>query len=271
MAQFVTLERPFHCYLLGFFYFIMASDPAFLFYPGDYLRDTQCLSEKSQVAYDRIMCEHMRNICISQKQLNFFTKRLTDEEKEEIEMVLLKTADGFQIKWVAESILQRREYSESRRKNRTSTNKKPPKDMRTYDTHMEIEDEIENEGEGEAINKNPNEKYLVDEMIEIFMTYLPNYPTDRNRDAAAANSIFLFLGKGTNVPRPTIKDVRPLWEKVSQFISQDDFHKNYSLSQIDKHIQSITQKIQNGTTTGKNKGITADGLRKAHARTFGTG
>ena len=75
----------------------MANDPAFLFYPGDYLRDTQCLSEKTQVAYDRIMCEHMRNICISQKQLNFFTKRLSDDEKEELEMILMKNSKGYQI------------------------------------------------------------------------------------------------------------------------------------------------------------------------------
>ena len=64
------------------------NDPAFLFYPGDYLRDTQCLSENSQVAYDRIMCEHMRNICISKQQLNFFTKRLNDDEKSELFFLL---------------------------------------------------------------------------------------------------------------------------------------------------------------------------------------
>ena len=65
-------------------------DFAFMFYPGDYLRDTQCLSERVQVAYDRIMCEHMRNICISQQQLKFFTKKLTDEEMEDLLMVLTK-------------------------------------------------------------------------------------------------------------------------------------------------------------------------------------
>lgn len=119
----------------------MAKDPAFLFYPGDYLRDTQCLSEKTQVAYDRIMCEHMRNICISQKQLNFFTKRLSDDEKEELLMTLTKIKGGFQITWIAESIVKRRAYSESRRKNRKS---KPKKDMLTYDEHMENENENEN-------------------------------------------------------------------------------------------------------------------------------
>jgi len=120
----------------------MSQDPAFLFYPGDYLRDTQCLSEKAQVAYDRIMCEHMRNICIRQQQLNFFIKRLTEDEKEEIMMVLTEISGGFQISWVAESITKRRKYSESRRKNRSS---KPKKDMLTHDSHMENENEIVNE------------------------------------------------------------------------------------------------------------------------------
>lgn len=120
----------------------MGKDPAFLFYPGDYLRDTQNLSERSQVAYDRIMCEHMRNICITQAQLNFFTKRLTADEKTELLMVLSKINSGFQILWVAESIAKRREYSDSRRKNRKG---KKQKISSTYVPHMENEDIIENE------------------------------------------------------------------------------------------------------------------------------
>jgi len=131
----------------------MANDPAFLFYPGDYLRDTQCLSERAQVAYDRLMCEHMRNICITQAQLDFFTKRLTADEKSEVLMVLKKISGGFQIGWVAESIEKRREYSESRRKNRTSKAKHSPesktKECKTYVPHMENENEnvIVNEDE----------------------------------------------------------------------------------------------------------------------------
>lgn len=119
----------------------MAKDPAFLFYPGDYLRDTQCLSEKSQVAYDRIMCEHMRNICITQEQLNFFTKRLNEDEKNELLFVLNKIKGGYQISWVSESICKRRSYSESRANNRKGKNKK---DMKTHDNHMENENVNEN-------------------------------------------------------------------------------------------------------------------------------
>lgn len=129
----------------------MAKDPAFLFYPGDYLRDTQCLSERVQVAYDRIMCEHMRNICISQDQLNFFTKRLTPDEKSELLMVMTKKDCGYQIEWVAESISKRKDYSESRRINRSKKDISHVEDMLTYVPHME--NEIENVNENKKATK----------------------------------------------------------------------------------------------------------------------
>lgn len=126
----------------------MAKDPAFLFYPGDYLRDTQTLSEKTQVAYDRIMCEHMRNICISKQQLKFFTKKLSEDEIEELLYVLTEVNGGYQIEWVAESINKRKAYSESRRKNRSSKSKKDKINIsETYVEHMENENEIENKEE----------------------------------------------------------------------------------------------------------------------------
>lgn len=127
----------------------MAKDPAFLFYPGDYLKDTQCLNEKQQVSYDRIMCEHMRNICedmskigISQARLNFFTKSLSEAEKIELCSFLVKKNDIFQIEWVAESIAQRKSYTNSRSKNRKS---KKENISKTYVSHMVIENEIVNE------------------------------------------------------------------------------------------------------------------------------
>lgn len=147
----------------------MAKDPAFLFYPGDYLRDTQCMSEATQAAYGKIMCEHMRNICVSQAQLNFFTKELNADQKVELLMVMVKVPegitlptgekiDGFQIEWVAESIKKRKAYSESRRNNRK---KKPKEDIKkiseTYDKHMV------NENENENVSTNENENSAKDQ------------------------------------------------------------------------------------------------------------
>lgn len=125
---------------------LMAKDPAFLFYPGDYLRDTQLLSAEAQVAYDRIMCEHMRNICIRQQQLNFLTKRLEPDEKDALMELLTKADGGWQIEWVAESIEKRRAYSKSRRDNRMGKKKEDVNNIcSSHDLHMEneIEDEVD--------------------------------------------------------------------------------------------------------------------------------
>lgn len=121
--------------------------PGFFFYPGDYLRDTQCLSEKCQVAYDRLMCEHMRkiskdktNIHVSQETLDFFTKRLSVEEKEELMHVLQKVEGGYQIEWVSLSISKSKNYSESRAKNRSVKNKEDTITHVKTSEHMEEEE-----------------------------------------------------------------------------------------------------------------------------------
>lgn len=140
----------------------MAKDPAFLFYPGDYLRDTQCMSANAQVAYDRIMCEHMRNICISQSQLKFFTKRLTDDEREELLAILVNKDDGYQIEWVANAIAERRAYSASRKKNRQGKSSKSSSHISsTYVKHMEDENEIEIESKDVVVNANTNTQLAI--------------------------------------------------------------------------------------------------------------
>lgn len=212
----------------------MSKDPAFLFYPGDYLRDTQCLSEKAQVAYDRLMCEHMRNICISQAQLDFFTKRLTPDEKSELLMVLTKISGGFQISWVAESIEKRREYSESRRKNRTPKEKKKPdqqqKDMKTYVKHME--------------NENVNE----DEILNEYSNWT-NSILDRND--------FLFWNKFRNeqIPESDNTDfwIRDHLDLLNRYPKMRPPNQGAFRRSCLKHIRENYKKQINGT--GKKNGL----------------
>lgn len=188
----------------------MSKDPAFLFYPGDYLRDTQCLSEKSQVAYDRIMCEHMRNICISNQQLNFFTKRLTEDEKLELMFLLTEINGGFQITWVADSILKRRNYSDSRRKNRTS---KPKNISSSYDSHMENENEIVNENK--TVVKNA--KFLpptIDQIIE--------YCNERQNDVDPTKWYNFYSAKGWMIGKNKMKD----WKAAVRTWEKNNFESN---------------------------------------------
>jgi len=218
----------------------MAKDPAFLFYPGDYLRDTQCLSEKSQVAYDRIMCEHMRNICISKQQLIFFTKRLTDEEKSELMFLLTEIDGGFQITWVADSILKRRNYSDSRRKNRTSKHKNISS---TYDSHMENE----NENENEKVIVVKNAKFLpptIDQVID--------YCNERQKNVDPVKWHDFYSSKGWMIGKNKMKDWKAAvrtWEK-NKFESngtgnqKQQFGNNSNSGVSDDYKQSILKRLQ---------------------------
>lgn len=229
-------------------------DPAFLFYPGDYLKDTQCLSEKSQVAYDRIMCEHMRNICISQQQLTFFTKRLNDEEKDEIMYLLKKIPGGFQIEWVAESICKRRDYSKSRAENRKGKKKNISK---SYDSHMEneIENEIENINEGEIENfGKPENLLLVPEMHKVFLAHNPKYPASKDKDYKPLYSIANYLCEVGNLPgSPDIhqKKILEAWEPICKTIKAHNFYSQKTLSTISNQIQEILQISLNGKSSNK--------------------
>lgn len=152
------------CHMLevGIFFTVAnEKSPAFLFYPGDYLRDTQCLSENAQVAYDRIMCEHMRNICISQQRLKFFIKKLNDEEKEELFNTIEKIEGGFHIPWVSRSITKWSAYSESRRQNRLGKKSEKKKRVKkTYVPHMEKEKENEKEDNNDVVNKHEIQLFI---------------------------------------------------------------------------------------------------------------
>lgn len=160
-------------------------DPAFLFYPGDYLQDVQCFTPETQKAYDLIMCQHMKNICISQSQLNSFTNHLSSEEKTNllltmvkieggIELITGEKIDGFAIAWIADSIKKRKAYSESRRRNRSNSKSKNEKSYdNTYVPHMVnenenvivIKEEVENEN---SQNLKINEFETFESKVESF-------------------------------------------------------------------------------------------------------
>ncbi len=244
----------------------MAKDPAFLFYPGDYLRDTQILSEASQVAYDRIMCEHMRNICISQQQLKFLTKKLTEDELSEIMSVLSPVDGGYQIEWVALSISKRKDYSESRRKNRTSSKKDMSNISDTYVQHMENENEIVNEDEKEtkkeiAVSKKTDS--IHNKCIEVYSDFIKNRtgvgPKIGGSGGKAMKTIIEYLSAQIRSSHPEYDTERINLETVSawnwvlsKFSKWSPFHQEQiKLEQINSNLINIIANIKNPTNARK--------------------
>jgi hypothetical protein len=123
------------------------SEFSFLFYPGDYLRDTFMLSPEAQQSYDHLMCGHMKNICFTYEQLKPYIKNLSPDQSAELFAVLTKGDDGYFIEWIRQSIEKRKAFCESRKKNRLKKDDNEKNISNTYVKHMlphmEIEKEIE--------------------------------------------------------------------------------------------------------------------------------
>lgn len=124
-------------------------DPAFLFYSSDFLSGTMLMSNEDVGKYIRLLClqhqkghlkeKDMLNIC-GGKNDDIFDKFSLDDE-----------GNYYNVR-LEEEIIRRKNYSESRRKNREKKTKENisktyEKDMKnicnSYDKHMETETETE--------------------------------------------------------------------------------------------------------------------------------
>lgn len=231
----------------------MAKDPGFKFYPGDYLRDTQCLSEAVQVAYDRIMCEHMRNICISQERHNFFTKRLSASEKEELNNVLIKCEDGYYIDWVRESILKGRAYSTSRAINREGKNKdKHKKDILTYVAHMDNDNDNDKDNDNIVDNKKKEPKIEFDLGVKMTQQEWDTLVNDFGPDITKKSASFLSSYK-----------IEKDYKTKSDYLTI----RRWVIDAVKKHTNGSSQNTNQGGKRSRNQG-TYDFVNETAAEYF---
>lgn len=118
------------------------------------------------------------------------------------------------------------------------------------------EEEMEVDKEEEEIKKE-EEIFIVPEMQKIWKKEKPDYPDDISKDYTAIRCISEFICNQSGIKFPVknkddTDSVLRLWGVMSEFISNHKFFKNYSLFQVEKHIQSITQEIKNEESGSKN-------------------
>ena len=111
-------------------------------------------------------------------------------------------------------------------------------------------------------------------MIAAFKKINPTYPTDQSKDYPALLKIANFIADSSNIPKTMdlafTDAILPYWQSLCEHIANDNFFKNYSISQVEKHIQSIVLNIQNGShnNNGKTKPITDTALNEAFTKYF---
>ncbi len=120
-----------------------SKDPAFLFYSSDFLTGTSLLNDEQVGKYIRILCHQHQRGHLSEKDM----KKICNGYDEDIFCKFQKDSDGnFFNQRLEDEINKRKNYSESRRQNRLKKEKDMNNISKSYDKHME------NENENEIIN-----------------------------------------------------------------------------------------------------------------------
>lgn len=232
----------------------MAKDPAFLFYPGDWLGGTMLLTRHQKGCYIDLLMAQFNKGPLSLDQI----KTLLGQDQAVwtvLQEKFIRDSSGkYYNEKMAAEIEKRKNFVSSRSNGKAGKKKSYDK---SHDNHIDNHTEDVNENEDAFLKKGTGEKLLIPQMQTVFKNHLPAYPIDPDKDFQPLLAIANFICKqlsGTGQPTANMALVIAEWEKLSTWIAADNFYNSKSLKTISTHIQEIFQKKKHGTVkqpTGK--------------------
>ena len=230
----------------------MGKDPAFLFYPGDWLGGTMGMTFEEKGAYLELLLFQFNNGKFSKAQAK---QVLSICSASVVDKVLLKfTTDGtfFWKQRLTDEIERRRKFSESRQKNANSK-KTPQKKEKAYAKHMETE--TENRTDTKNNNKEAPRDFFKPDIPgdDVVMPF--NTQPFRNLWAAWKESRWKNWDEevyGMHGEQAELKKLQGMnYQQCEQAIGEA----------ISGKWKNLYPKKQNGTSTGtfKKPGLTAEG------------
>ncbi len=256
----------------------MSKDPAFLFYPGDWLGGTMIMSRHQKGCYIDLLITQFNN-----GPLSLETIKTVLGQDQAIWTVLSSkfkqdSSGNFFNERLATEIEKRKKFCRSRGDNRKGGKNQSYESSHEnhMNHHMENEDENRNENRSKDENKDfgKSENLLVPRMSSAFKKTFPTYLPDKERDYKPLYSIATFLCQQANVNGPPeihVEQVLEAWESICTYLVTDKFYSQKSLSTISNHIQEITQKAIHGdkSTAKKTAKLNEDTLKQKLAERFG--
>lgn len=123
-----------------------------------------------------------------------------------------------------------------------------------------------------SVNEKENNSFI-QKMQNEWIAKNPNYPPDKTKDYPALLAIAKFISENSKIPfkisdEACKKNILDLWSVLCEKIPKIDFYKDFNLSQVEKYIQSIVLKVQNGRS---NNGVQKDrdAARSEYANRYG--
>ncbi|MFL5739878.1 MAG: hypothetical protein ACJ75B_06645 [Flavisolibacter sp.] len=232
----------------------MAKDPAFLFYPNDWIGGTMGMTFEEKGAYMELLMMQFNRGHMTTHMIGQTVGQLWDKIKDKF----IQDSSGF---WYNQRLEfeqeKRKTFTESRRNNINGHNqhtKKEPQKRGHMTSHMENENENENiegnRGTGEKGDQKPGNAdpgaFLVPRMLTVWRKIMPRYILRRETDMPALQSIALSLVDYLQKPRDfadpeTCNPIIELWEQLSAHINSHSHYSAYNLPQVFKFLQGILQ------------------------------
>lgn len=231
----------------------MAKDPAFLFYPGDYIAGTMHLDFECKGAYmDLLMLQFQKD----HMSLHMIKQVLGHKYDHIWSLVSDKFMEKDGNYWNERLRIEKEKRStfcKSRKKNREGV-----KDMTNHmSPHMENEDLlriiIQLESKNNIKIAETEKSYfmhLVVEMVKIFTDANPQYFFDKEADYSAALQIAYHIGEIKRIKKSELVNGKmpqclESWKTIVKFIKGDEWLATRSLSDLStvKEWQRLVQKM----------------------------
>lgn len=260
----------------------MAKDPAFLFYSDNFLSGTMFFTDEQVGKYMRLLCAQHQHGHLSEKHMLHICKTY---DKDIWDKFTKDESGLFYQPRLETEVEKRKNFTESRRKNRLSPKKqtvKPKKKSntsKTYDssyenhmsTHMgngngngninEMGDEKGKGGAGEKPKTHPEFKTCIEIYDKFILEQTSTHAQIDGGEGKAMNSIISALSKTEKV-EDGAKSIPEVWEYILKHRdSWDAFHQTQlKIKQINSNLVNILTVLKNGNPRKQSKNSGASEL-----------
>lgn len=239
----------------------MAKDPAFLFYPNDWIGGTMGMTFEEKGAYMELLMLQFNRGHMTKHMMGQTVGQLLDKVLDKFE---IDTNGLYFNSRLEHEKIKRKKFTESRRNNVCGLNQHTKKQQK-IGAHMEghiishMTSHMENENISIDIVKNNSINYR---MFEIFKKINIEYPEDKKLDYTALFAIATKISKSKNILQHEMlngkmEDVLKTWANIVEFIVSDKWFSTRSLTDINNEWQRLIQSM-----TNKNKEVVCDNRNK---------
>lgn len=241
----------------------MAKDPAFLFYPNDWLGGTMGMSFEEKGAYLELLLMQFNRGHMTEHMIRHTIGHSWDKLKDKFSV---DDAGLFYNKRLKFEHEKRRNYSESRKNNKNGANQHTPKEghmTSRKSSHMENGNINGNESKNRTENSLDGglgeEKFIVPRMCKVWYESFPTYTSDKENDFDGMGKVLQFVIRQANVKNIQDADVQSkvlnTLQLIADQVNREPFWVNKPIRSIANNIQEFYNKIKNpidGKQSGNN-------------------